>query len=124
MLHSIRLQAVALAFRAMGIFLAVGCAVVFDGQMPASAQGTEPGSDIAALLSDPAWCWWEEYYAGKDKWELTGADDEPFHPSSDDIARYRDGIWIHDGENLIITDKRGRGLHRMVRVPCPTPETT
>src|ERR1700694_1545015 len=62
MLHSLRLQAVALAFRAMGIFLAVGCAVVFDGRMQVWAQGWggagPPGGGLVGPIEDPpAICW-------------------------------------------------------------------
>ena len=51
-------RAAPVVFRIIGIILALGCAVGFDGGMQARAQSTDP----YGALTNPSWCWYREYY--------------------------------------------------------------
>jgi hypothetical protein len=101
------------AIRGFGMLLALGCAVVFDGSMRASAQGAPV--DVA-LLKDRTVCW--KLY-GPQRGD-TGSLIEPNNPRGGLVKTFGSGS-VTSFDPLTITQKTGG--FRIVRVPCPLPST-
>jgi hypothetical protein len=128
--------------RACVLSLAVGCALVFEGTLPAGAQQwlvEGPNShDVGEALRDPNWCWIRTgfetpMYSGRriTAYETT----QPYKPDDSHINRITEhdafqtspfgpgGLEVLRRKGEIITirtpPERGLGGVRWDRVPCP-----
>jgi hypothetical protein len=105
------------AVRGFGLLLALGCAAVFDGQMPASAA---PTPEAYGLLTSSSYCWTTQILVpgARGGW-MNDPETSRMQQGTRLLSQYEGGTVSAGG--TVIT--RGDDKYRLIRVPCPPPPT-